>query len=257
MVNRVTGPILTETRKDVVQGVYDSPSRQAENDHWNAIEENLTGALFDLQWLFNHADQKDLIEIVGSECEPDVGPIPRLEHVRPPIGELKEQLYGKQTESTDKSSQEKLHPRRPFGLMSDEQANELAEHVDEKERVVPESEFPEAQTKLEQIIERLLKPNKASPKLQEVLIDSVAFICRVAEAGELNVDQLIEHGVEAYYQRTPTKEGQMIHLQRWSEEKWGGILKRKGDDRTRNTTPAPTHVENRYLRREEHVTLQD
>lgn len=258
MTRRKTGPILTDTKKDVIKGNYrngpDPPTRQAEKDHRDAIEENLSGALFDLRWLFRHADQTDLNEIFGQGYDSLAGPVRRVEHTRPPIDGLKKQLdgKGKPDKSNDGSTENDLSIRRPFGWTSTEDANELVTHVDEQGRVVPKDQYPDTQTKLEQITDRLLGSNKSSPETQEALIESVAFICRAAEGGELDVDQLIAHGVERYYQNSPTKDGYMVTLEKWSEEEYGEALKQKHEraTHTKDTTPAPTQAEIRYLERE-------
>jgi hypothetical protein len=41
--------------------------------------------------------------------------------------------------------------------------------------------------------------SKASPDTQSALIDSIAFLCRAAEAGQLDINDLVEKGLEKYH----------------------------------------------------------
>lgn len=221
------GPVLTEKRKDVIRGEYDG-TPQAKYDHVKEVIPNIKGGISDLAWLAQHVDHFErpyafeLREIFGEGSDPPDGPVPYLEH------------------------------RDPIGFVATETVNEQG-------RPVPPEYNPDAPSKVEYLINQIEEPNKASPETQEGLINAVAFICQAAEAGELNVDWLIECAVERYYQNSPTKDGQIIGLKKWDETTTGGILKNEFErgDFDRDTTSVPTSAVIRYLEREGYDPLGD
>jgi len=58
----------------------------------------------------------------------------------------------------------------------------------------------ELEAGLDNLIESNPGVSKASPETQTALIDSIAFLCRAAEAGQLDVRNLVEKGLEKYHQ---------------------------------------------------------
>jgi hypothetical protein len=54
---------------------------------------------------------------------------------------------------------------------------------------------------IEHVLEQNPGVSKATPGMQRALVDTVAFLCRASEAGQLDVRKVIEQGVEKYHQR--------------------------------------------------------
>ncbi|SEW20412.1 hypothetical protein [Halobacterium jilantaiense] len=190
MGERANGPILTSTRRDVLQGDYDRPSRQAEQDHKDAIEENTQLGLQDYQFLFNHVDQEDLADIIGGEADSEDGPV--------------------------------AHDSRDMDLADLEWDNArefFTKQRDQDGRIWPPDQNPDAKIPYERYREELKQSNKATPEMQKTLIDCIGFLCRAAEAGELDIHDLIERGVERYYRTHPTEENRLVDVRSWSEEK--------------------------------------
>lgn len=192
MGQRKTGPILTSTRKDVLRGEYESGTRQTRKEHEDAIKENAKLSLGDLQFLFNHISHGDLSEIIGGGEDPEAGPIAHDGN-------------GMELEDLDWANARKF----------------FTKHVGREGKVWPPDQNPDAKTPYDWYLDELKKPNKATPEMQRTLIDCVALLCRSAEAGELDVHELIERGVERYYRAHPTSDNQLVNLRSWPEEKHG------------------------------------
>ena len=193
MSNRKNGPILTSTRKEVLRREYEKgATRQAKQDHKESIKENTKLALEDFQFLFDHLDRDGLEDIVGGGPDVEGGPIA---HEGNEMG-LEDLDWGNATEF-------------------------FTEYRDRDGKVWDPEQNPEAKTPYEWYREEIKESNKATPEMQKTLIDCVAFLCRAAEAGELNVQELIERGVERYYRGHPTKGSQLVDVRSWSEEKNG------------------------------------
>jgi hypothetical protein len=65
--------------------------------------------------------------------------------------------------------------------------------------------------------------------MQRALVDAVAFLCRASEAGQLEVREVIERGVEKYHSQQNQRE-QVVALKRESES----AARRSGRQRVRN-----------------------
>lgn len=221
MGQRKTGPILTSTRKDVLRGEYESGTRQTRKEHEDAIKENTELTLRDLQFLYEHLDQEDLEDIIGGGPEVEGGLV----------------TYDDQHDTVQE-----------LGFF---QAPEFfAEHRDSEGNVWDPEQNPDAKTPWEWYLEVLKESNKATPEMQKTLIDCVAFLCRAAEAGELNVREVIERGVERYYRGHPTKKRRLVNLRIWDEEHLGPRIKADFKGPASFDVPDAGDAIYRYLSRE-------
>lgn len=221
MTKRTNGPILTSTRRDVLRGDYDAPSRQAELDHRRTIKENTKLGLEDFQFLFDHLNQEDLEDVIGGGPDVEGGPV----------------SYDDQHDVWER--------------MGWAQSPEFfSEHVDDDHNPRDPEYNPDANTRFVRFLEKVAASNKATPETQETLIDCVAFLCRAAEAGELDVQELIERGVERYYRDHPTKKRRMVNLRSWTEESKGGRIKADYEGPASFEIPSMGKARDRYLSRE-------
>ena len=188
MMGRNNGPILTDAKRNVLTGRY-SGSRQAKYDHKKSVEGNLKPTLTDLQFLFKHLDQDNISRAFGEGCSSDEGPISweRPDHAH-------------------------------AGRAPDIVVNSEGQPVD------PEHS-PDADHAVEKMLAELEAPNKSSNETQEALIDSVAFLCRAAEAGELNISEVIERGVEKYHRESNHTDECLAVLKTFKEERYKQELK--------------------------------
>lgn len=221
MGERKSGPILTAKRKEVLRGEYESGTRQAKQDHKDAIKENTELTFADLQFLYEYLDQEELEDIVGGGPDVEGGPV-SFDDQHDTIEEL-------------------------GWFQSTEFFNE---HRDDEGKVWDPDQNADAKTEWKRFLEGLNESNKATPEMQKMLIDSVAFLCRAAEAGELDVEELIERGVERYYRGHPTKDAHMVNLRSVKEEPAGGRIKSDFEGPASFDVPDLGDALSRYLSRE-------
>lgn len=170
MENDNIGWVLTETKRDYITGdlVPNSDSHKGNLEKWHS--DKVKGVMTDLQTWFHHLNQETL-ERPNAFAE------------------------GHDREDGSVSS---AHDEDPIGFA---QSDVLETHVDKEGKPRdPDSDInPNTTPQFEHIINRAKGENKASPETQEALIDAVGLLCRAAEAGQLDVPDLIEQGMERYY----------------------------------------------------------
>lgn len=215
MVSDTNGPLLTDTKKDVLRGEYDSGTRQARDGHEGTIRKNAVGALRDLRFLFNFLGQEELEKAIGGDAERDDGLVSYDYHTDVPA----------------------------FASYS-------LEHVDDEGDPHDPEHSPDTKTKLERDLIDLDPTGKATLEMQKTLIDCVAFLCRTAEAGRLDVQEVIERGVERYYRGHPSKDRQIANLRTWREGPKGGRIKANHEGPASFEIPDAGQGIFRYLGRE-------
>lgn len=230
--NENGGAFLTDKRSRFLAGedvfAGNKRAKQTRYNHRRKIREHSKAAVYDFQHLFKHIPQSELRDesAFAEGHTSDEGPIPRS-----------------------------LHSNRPFGRVPDHHvAKDGTAH--EGEKVDPE-QSPDSQHKVEQLLEEMNAPQKASPETQEALIDAVGFLCRAAEAGELQIDDLIERGVEQYYRQHDKKENRIADLTAEKESRWDQQIRsnfrKKSDPENDNPDlhdiPVDSITQMRYLQR--------
>lgn len=179
--------ILTDRRREILSGEDREVSQNQRGNVRRDIQDRLKAAIFDLSFLHEHLPQKDLADSRGfaEGGEATAGPITWVRHNRTGLG----------------------------GFVPDQFRG--APGGDWEGKVVP----PGEKNIDHEVIRRfksLTGPNKASPETQEALIDTIAFLCRIAEAGELKISDLVEQGVDRYFEnrsdRHPNEAEKTVHV---------------------------------------------
>jgi len=185
--------VLTKKQREFLSGDFDPGSDQNTLNYRSRIRKSAKLALYDLQLLYNLIDQTE------------------LEH-REAFGE------GHTDSENDPVSRGKSDNKG--GRFPNEFVNENGDIVD------PDPDInPDARHRVDHFLERLNAPKKAKPETQEALIDSVAFLCRAAEAGELKIPDVLEKGFERYHEdrqeRQPNESEKAVKV---TQRTWGGTL---------------------------------
>jgi hypothetical protein len=197
-INDKKNLILTTKNRQYLAGDFDpagaSRSRSNPGNHDRRIQENTRLAVFDLAHLFRHAEDRHFTRFAEG-WEP------------------------KDDDLVDTAQPELI------GFVSDGVVGrEGTPH--EGEQLDPDDEInPETRSAIAAKLEQQAKRDKAKPDTQRALVDAVAFLCRAAEAGGLDVHEVLERGVERYYRGHPKKDSHIINLQYWNEEKDAGKIK--------------------------------
>ena len=191
------GPILTDKKKDVLYGEYDG-SRQAEYDHREKIRENTEGVLYDLQYLFNHIETEELEKLFWDDFETD--------EIEPTLASYK---------ST---------PRDSGGVLGFVPDEFFSVHYDEEGNPRDPEYNPDAKTKWQKLLDETIGTKKANPTMQKTLVDCIAFLCRAAESGRLDIHDVVERGVERYYRGHPEKDREIANLNTYKEEDYKGQI---------------------------------
>lgn len=151
-----------------------------------AIRDRIEESLFDFMLLFYYLDEKDIRLAFEEGANQDEGPI---EYSMPSWAEG---MVG--TGFGDKQG----YPREGdyntgFDGRSMHQAT--IENVLRENSAIKKS--PSEDADQDELLDST--ESKASPGTQRALIHSIAFLCRIAEAGQLNIRDVVEQGLETYY----------------------------------------------------------
>lgn len=180
--------ILSNSQRENLQEGLDSGevSPQTVSNRKRRLREKVKPAVYDLQILFNHLPQPLLedSDAFGEGYDSNDGLIPRKRHNHR-TGFIPDRHVDKEG-----------NPRDPDPDVNPDAVHEVKKKLDE-----------------------LSVPNKASPETQEALVDSVAFLCRAAEAGELNITEVLERGFERYHEdrseRRPNESEKVVKVTEW------------------------------------------
>jgi len=164
---------LTSDRRRYLTG-FSEKDGNTEVKAREEIRERIRETIFDLQLLFYHLETNDVRLAFEEGYGSRDGPVSRAQP---------RDLWG----WVGTGYEEKLgYPRE----------GDLATGYDGKSAI---------EAGLERLIDENPGVSKASPGTQRALVDAVAFLCRAAEGGQLDVRDVIEQGVEKhlrYHNRT-------------------------------------------------------
>jgi len=224
--NQNGGAFLTDKRSRFLAGedVFAdlATAKQTRYNHRKRIREQSKSAVYDFQHLFNHLPQSELLDesAFAEGADADAGPVSRVRH---------DGNYG---------------GRVPDHYVGDENSPHAGEKVDPAENA-------DSQHKLEQLLEEMNAPRKASPETQEALIDAVAFLCRAAEAGELKIPEVLEQGFERYHEdreeRNPNSSKKVVKV---TEREYGATYTKARTRERQGEAEDLTSIEKKVMRME-------
>lgn len=190
------GAVLTPTQREFLLGLDEKEGGNERAFRWK-IRKRVEESVYDLQLLLYFLDKDDIRYTFEQGCDSRAGPI---KHYTPHNAWYSGTGY----------EDELGYPR---------EGNE-ASGYDGKSAIG---------AAIENVIESTPEDSKASPGMQRALVDAVAFLCRASEAGQLEVREVIERGVEKYHSQQNQRK-QVVALERES----ASAARRSGRQRVRN-----------------------
>lgn len=176
---------LTGTHRQYLSGVVDKQGN-VENKTREAIRERLKESLFDFMTMFYHLEEKDIRLAFEEGTHRDDGP------VRYSMPRWKWGFIGSPYDNKPGYPREGDYDSGFDGKSLNEAT---IEKVLRENSAINESALDDAS--MSELLDAT--ESKASPSTQRALIHSVAFLCRIAEAGQLDIRDTIEQGLETYH----------------------------------------------------------